>query len=150
MDGNSSQGNIIGRSKESLAIRKALKNTDIFLPNSREARRLTGETDLESALRMLGVFCPLVVVKDGRNGCLAYTKDTLFHVPGIQVDSIDTTGAGDCFDAGFMVAYMNEMPLEDCMKWGNITGGLSTTEPGGTTKRINVQDVNNYFSRYYP
>jgi sugar/nucleoside kinase (ribokinase family) len=78
MDGNSSAGDILGKSSESRAIRKAIKNADIFLPNAQEARRLTGKMDMEDAIRSLGDLCSLVVIKDGRHGLLLMKKTPFF------------------------------------------------------------------------
>ena len=149
MDGNSSTGDILGKSKDSLAIRRAIKNTDIFLPNAQEARRLTGESDLELAIRRLGDLCPLVVIKDSCNGSLAVTNNILTWVPAIPVDPIDTTGAGDNFNAGFLRAWLDGQSIETCLRWGNITGALSTTELGGTTRKITVEEVKNTIRMNY-
>jgi sugar/nucleoside kinase (ribokinase family) len=150
MDGNSSAGNIIGKTRECKAIRKSIKNADVFLPNAQEARRLTGVTDLDLAIRQLGKLCPCVVIKDGSNGSLAYTYNQLLYVPSIQVNAIDTTGSGDNFNAGFLCAWLDGQPIETCLKWGNILGGLSTTELGGTTRRITTNDVLETLSKVYP
>src|SRR4030067_1432693 len=147
MDGNSSSGDILGKSKESSAIRSAIKNTDIFLPNAQEARRLTGETDLVQAIRRLGDLCPLVVIKDGCNGSLAYTNNAHTRVPAIPVAPVDTTGAGDNFNAGFLRAWLDGQTIETCLRWGNITGALSTTELGGTTRKITVEEVKNFIRK---
>jgi sugar/nucleoside kinase (ribokinase family) len=150
MDGNSSKGDILGKSRESASIRRAIKKTDIFLPNAKEARRLTGEMNLELAIRRLGELCRLVVIKDGSNGSLAYTNNILVKVPGIPINPVDTTGAGDSFNAGFLRAWLDGQSIESCLKWGNITGGLSTTELGGTTRKITVDEVKETLSRIYP
>jgi sugar/nucleoside kinase (ribokinase family) len=150
MDGNSSCGDILGKTRESAAIRKALNHTDVFLPNAQEAKRLTGESNLELAIQWLGEFCPLVVVKDGPNGSIAYTNNTCLHVPGIQVKNIDTTGAGDNFNAGFLRAWLDGQSIEMCLKWGNIVGGLSTTEIGGTTRKITPELVKETLLKAYP
>jgi hypothetical protein len=150
MDGNSSRGNILGYSSDSKSIRKAIKSVDIFLPNAQEARRLTGIMDLEYAIRELGELCSIVVVKDGRNGSYAYANNALFHVPSIPVDVVDTTGAGDCFNAGFICAWLNGQPLATCLKWGNIIGGLSTTQLGGTTRKISLNELKETLSQCYP
>ena len=68
MDGNSSNGDILGNTKQCKSIRNAIKSVDIFLPNAQEARRITGEPNLEVAIRQLGELCPIIVVKDGSNG----------------------------------------------------------------------------------
>jgi sugar/nucleoside kinase (ribokinase family) len=150
MDGNSSNGNIYSNTRESKSIRKAIKNADIFSPNAQEARTLTGTMNLEIAIRQLGALCPCVVIKDGSNGSLAYTNNRHYHVPAIPIRSIDTTGAGDNFNAGFLRAWLNFQSIETCLKWGNILGGLSTTELGGTTRMITADDVIEVISREYP
>jgi hypothetical protein len=150
MDGNSSTGDIFGKSRESASIRRAIKKLDIFLPNAQEARRLTGEVSLELAIHKLADLCPLVVIKDGNKGSLAYSKDTFYHIPGIPIAPIDTTGAGDNFDAGFLYAWLNGQSIETCLKWANITGGLSTTEIGGTTRIITADEVKETLEKNYP
>jgi sugar/nucleoside kinase (ribokinase family) len=148
MDGNSSTGEIIGKTGESDAIRKAIKSVDIFLPNAQEARRLTGEQNLNVAIRQLGELCPLVIIKDGSNGSLAYSNNEIIQVPAISVNPIDTTGAGDNFNAGFLYAWLEGQSIETCLKWGNIVGGLSTTAMGGTIRKITCEEVRNYVSNW--
>jgi sugar/nucleoside kinase (ribokinase family) len=146
MDGNSSSGDIVSNNKECKSVRKAIKSVDIFLPNASEARRITGEQDLIGAIQRLGALCPLVVVKDGANGSYAYTKGQLTHEPAIEAKPIDTTGAGDNFNSGFLKAWLDGKPVETCLQWGNIVGGLSTTELGATTRRITCEQINQWIS----
>jgi sugar/nucleoside kinase (ribokinase family) len=146
MDGNSSSGDIRGKTKECISIRNAIKSTDIFLPNALEAKRITGEQNLELAILQLAELCPLVVVKDGSNGSYSYSNNTLIHEPAISVDPIDTTGAGDNFNAGFIRAWLDGASIDMCLKWGNIVGGLSTTALGGTTRKITCDLVRNYLN----
>jgi sugar/nucleoside kinase (ribokinase family) len=148
MDGNSSLGDTLGDSRESKAIRKAIQSVDIFLPNTREALRLTGEQELPLAIQFLGELCPLVVVKDGANGSWALSNQKLIHVPAIKVDPVDTTGAGDNFNAGFLNAWLDGQSIDNCLKWGNIVGGLSTTMMGGTLRRITCDDVRKFLDNW--
>jgi sugar/nucleoside kinase (ribokinase family) len=146
MDGNSSSGDILGKTKQCKSIRNAIKSLDIFLPNAQEARRITGEPNLEVAIRQLGELCPVIVVKDGSNGSYSIKNNELIHEPAIPVNPIDTTGAGDNFNAGFLRAWLDGFPLEICQKWGNIVGGLSTTALGGTTRKITRELVRKYLN----
>jgi len=148
MDGNSSTGDILGKTRECNATRKAIKSTHIFLPNAKEARRITGEQDLSVAIQQLGELCPIVVIKDGSNGSYAYTNNIIFQVPAIPVDVLDTTGAGDNFNAGFLCAWLDGQSMETCLKWGNIVGGLSTTALGGTTRKISNDELRKYISNW--
>jgi sugar/nucleoside kinase (ribokinase family) len=144
MDGNSSSGNLLGSTKQATAMKSAIKSSDIFMPNALEARRLTDESNLETAIHKLGELCPIVVVKDGSNGSFGLVNGQLKHALAISIDSKDTTGAGDNFNAGFLRAWLDKQPLDVCLQWGNIAGGLSATELGGTTRRITNEEIRKY------
>lgn len=137
MDGNSDDEVTLANP----AVRRSLQAADVFLPNAAEARRITGKADLDEAMAELAALCPLVIVKDGANGSYARTGHKMLHAPGIAVAAVDTTGAGDCFSAGFLRAWFDERPLLECLRWGNIVGGLSTTALGGTGRPVTSADV---------
>ena len=88
----------------------------------------------------------MVVVKNGKDGAYAWSKGKLYHEPAIEVTPLDTTGAGDCFNAGFIKAWLDERPIEECLRWGNIVGGLSTQMRGATGKKISTKDVEGLLS----
>jgi sugar/nucleoside kinase (ribokinase family) len=144
MDGNSSDGTLADR-----GIQRALQQVDVFMPNSCEACRLTGKSEIEACLKILGQYSPTVVIKAGAQGAYATRAGKEIHVPSIQVRCMDTTGAGDCFDAGFMKAYLDGLDLEECLQWGNIAGGLSTRELGGTGYKMTSAEVQRLKKRYY-
>ena len=150
MDGNSSAGDINGSSRQSKSIRNAIHSCDLFLPNALEARTLTGVQDIAQAASHLAELCTLVVVKDGANGSWAYANHELIHMPGLAVDPIDTTGAGDNFNSGFLCAWLDGQSIENCLKWGNIVGGLSTTVIGGTTRKVTRDEVRKYLVELKP
>lgn len=112
------------------AVVEALRSVDIFAPNVQEALDLTGAATVEAALARLGELTPLVVIKLGREGAVARHEKQILYAPGLPVEAIDTTGAGDCFNAGFLYGYLRGYSLEQCLKCGNICGGLSTTAYG--------------------
>ena len=126
---------------ESPGVRRTLAQVDVFLPNAREARQLTGQTDLDQAARQLAALGPLVVVKNGAAGALACQADRLWHTEALPITSVDTTGAGDCFSAGFVKARLMGQPVGDCLRWANIVGGLSTLGLGGTGRGVTADDV---------
>ena len=105
---------------------------DIFLPNEDEACRITGKTDAESAIGVLAARVPLVAVKCGRRGALVQAGRELWRLPAESVVPVDTIGAGDSFDAGFLFAYLNGKTPADCAAFGNRTAALSVLRPGGT------------------
>ena len=105
---------------------------DIFLPNDDEACRITGKSDAESALAVLAERVPMVAIKCGKQGALVQVGDRKWKVPGQPVTPVDTIGAGDSFNAGFLAAYLGGKAPEACAAFGNRTAALSTLRPGGT------------------
>jgi sugar/nucleoside kinase (ribokinase family) len=111
---------------------EALRYVDVFLPNTREACRITRTADWETAARKLSGTVPLVVVKLGAEGAIAYSGGERFSSPSLKVTAVDPVGAGDSFDAGFLHEYLHGADVQSCLDAGNLTGALSTTCPGGT------------------
>ncbi len=109
-----------------------LPYVDLFLPNEGEICRIAGGCGLDEALQVFADKVPTIAVKRGSQGCRIQHKGQVFDVPGIAVDPVDTVGAGDSFDAGFLYAFLRGMPIIACGRAGNITGALSTLSPGGT------------------
>lgn len=109
-----------------------LRHVDVFLPNEREARKIAGTVDLQTALARLAKLVPLVVVKLGAEGAMAQRGSECFTSPAVKVSAVDAVGAGDSFDAGFLSQYVRGFDLLTCLAMGNLAGALSTTRPGGT------------------
>jgi sugar/nucleoside kinase (ribokinase family) len=109
-----------------------LSSVDVFLPNAMEAMRLARISDLDEALARLRMRAPLTVVKSGADGAMAATTGEVIHIPGIPVRVVDTTGAGDSFDAGFLAGYLAGEPLERSLALGNACGAMSSRVTGGT------------------
>lgn len=109
-----------------------LRHVDVFLPNEREARKIAGTEDLQTALARLAKLVPLVVVKLGAEGAMAQRGSERFTSPAAKVNVVDAVGAGDSFDAGFLSQYVCGVDLPTCLAMGNLAGALSTTRPGGT------------------
>ena len=109
-----------------------LRHVDVFLPNEREACKAAGTDDLEEAIGKLSQFVPLLIVKLGRKGALAQKGTERIIAASQQVTPVDSVGAGDSFDAGFLNEYVRGSDLGTCLASGNRAGALSTTRPGGT------------------
>lgn len=102
---------------------EAIRSVDVFAPNATEAQRLTGEGSVEEALACLAELAPLVLIKLGKDGVIARQGKQVVRSPAIKVEVVDTTGAGDCFNAGFLYGHLNGKPLEACLRYGNLCGG---------------------------
>ncbi len=121
-----------------------LREVDLFFPNEVELAGITGETDPERALNMLTNKRTRTIAKLGRSGCATLDKGRFVHVPAFQVEPVDTTGAGDSFDAGFLHAWLQDRPLMECLRWGAACGALSTRASGGTPGQPTAADVEEF------
>jgi sugar/nucleoside kinase (ribokinase family) len=110
-------------------LRELAPSLDLVLLNEQE----------DAALGQLGP--PLVVVKRGAAGAAARTPGAEIEVPGVPVHVVDTTGAGDSFDAGFLAAWMAGRPLEQALALGNACGALSTRALGGTAAQPTMDEA---------
>jgi sugar/nucleoside kinase (ribokinase family) len=110
-----------------------LGSTDVLLVNESEARGLAGSTDVDAAARALAARGPVPVVKCGVEGGLAYDDGSLVRAPAVPVEVVDTVGAGDTFDAGFLAARLRGLPLGRSLEVAVRCGSLSTRAAGGTT-----------------
>lgn len=109
-----------------------LPHVDAFLPNEDEICRMTGRRALDDAVHALPSQPPIIAVKRGRRGARVYERGCGVDIAPLNIVPVDTIGAGDSFDAGFLRAYLLSKDAATCAKAGNITGALSTQAAGGT------------------
>jgi ribokinase len=116
-----------------------LPQVDVLLPNEAEAVGLatavTGRSVVgaEAAARALAEHGPLVVVKRGERGALAARSDgTLRTAAAVPAEPVDTTGAGDTFNAAFLDAWLNAEPLDRCLARAVRAGAAAVRAVGGT------------------
>ena len=110
---------------------EACAGVDIFLPNEDEAAAITGTSRPDEALEILADHFPLVAIKCGSAGALLGAGDVRLTASAPNVEAVDTTGAGDAFNAGFLDAYLSSRPLEACLEAGVTMGSLSVQVIGG-------------------
>ncbi|MEZ0446984.1 carbohydrate kinase family protein [Cellulomonas sp. ICMP 17802] len=121
-----------------------LAHVDVVLPNLAELRALAAgpRTDVDRA-RRLASLGPRVVVKAGADG--GWSVDpagAFFEAPGLPVDVVDTTGAGDSFDAGYLAALAHGIADEaERLRWAAGAGSLSTLGSGGTGRQASLADL---------
>ena len=109
-----------------------LDKIDLLLPNEGEMMRIARKPTLEQSLDFLSSRIPLIVVKCGSRWAVVQRGNKRDWVSPLQVKPIDTIGAGDSFNAGFLNFYLRgEDPLR-AAAMGNVAGALSTLRPGGT------------------
>jgi sugar/nucleoside kinase (ribokinase family) len=107
------------------------KYVDILFANEEEAKAFTGKEPQE-ALNEIAEMCEIAIVKVGAQGSLIKTNNKIYKQGVIDVNPVDTTGAGDNYAAGFLFGLINNMEIEKCAKIGTILSG-NVIEVIGTT-----------------
>ena len=128
-------------------LEKILPHVDILLPNHREAMRIAGVDDIETALVRLAEKVETVVIKLGASGAVAIHGGRRFSVSAIPVTVIDAVGAGDSFDAGFLHEFLRGADITSCLTYGNLCGALSTRGRGGTEAFLNSARMQEFLLR---
>lgn len=116
-----------------LDMEDVLPYVDIFLPNEMEIMLLTGKKTFPEAMNEIGKFNKILAVKRGKSGSVVQYGSSLNNRPAfLNENVVDAIGAGDSFNAGFIYKFINNASIDDCQKFGNLTGALSTMASGGT------------------
>jgi ribokinase len=123
------------------SIDEILAHTDVFLPNANELRAITGLNGTDEAAATLTKRGTTVVMKNGAEGARAWWPGGTCAAPGRKVDVVDTTGAGDSFNAGFLAARLSGRPMEEAIRWAAVAGSLSTRAPGGTAAQATLDEI---------
>lgn len=114
-------------------IRRVLKVTDVFFPNETEALRITNCRDVERAASELSKLVRIAAIKLGARGALVCAEGKRFRIPAPKVRVVDTTGAGDSFDAGFLACFLKGGSIEESAHAGVAAGARAVSAVGGTS-----------------
>ncbi|MBK9603338.1 MAG: carbohydrate kinase family protein [Anaerolineales bacterium] len=128
-------------SEKWIGFDELLSKTDVFLPNKTESLSITKSADVESASEQLAQKCKLAVIKLGADGAIVCNGEVVVHSNSISVNVVDTVGAGDTFDAGFMFGYLNDWPLQKSLRLACVCGALSTQKAGGTEGQPTLEEA---------
>lgn len=124
-------------------FREMAQSVDILLPNDEEARSATGLAEASEAARELAAWTPgVAVVKRGPEGALAWQGERMLSTPAPAVATVDTTGAGDTFDAAFVKRFVSDaMPLAESLRYAATAGAIACTQLGGAVTPLTHADV---------
>jgi len=110
---------------------KILKITDFFFPDYEEGKAITKFEEPERIVeKFLDLGVKIVALKCGKDGCYVGKENEVFHMKGFKVKAVQTTGAGDAFNAGFIKAFLSGLSLKECARFANAVGALYTTKFG--------------------
>ncbi len=123
-----------------------LREVDVFLPNEVELEGVTGLRDREEALRSVANARTLTVAKLGADGCMALQSGNIVSIPAFPVAPVDTTGAGDSFNAGFLHAWLRGAALPEAMRFAAACGALSTLAAGGTGAQPTAEQARDFLA----
>ncbi len=124
--------------------------SDIVLPSGGEASLLVHETDGNKAcLQLLEMGVKVVVLKLGGRGCRVFSAQGTIDVPGFKVKAVDPTGAGDCFDAGFISGYLDNLPLYEAARLANAMGALAASRMGPMEGTFSLKEVMAFMKEQY-
>ncbi|WP_214823401.1 MULTISPECIES: ribokinase [unclassified Exiguobacterium] len=115
-----------------------LANVTYVTPNEHECRDLFGDVSLEDVLRR---YPNKLIVTEGVNGVRFFDGETIQHVPAIQADVVDTTGAGDTFNGALAAALMEGSELREAVRFAVVASGLSVEGFGAQGGMPNRDDV---------
>ncbi len=130
------------------ALKPCLPYLDYFMPSDREVKMLLGYTDhVRAAKAFLALGAKCVVVKMGEKGSfLMNRKGERHNAPAFRPKVVDTTGAGDCFCAGFIKGLALKWDLKRCLQLGNAAGACAIGALGATVGLKSFQQVRKFLS----
>ncbi|TBL76487.1 carbohydrate kinase family protein [Paenibacillus thalictri] len=124
------------------SIGRLTEVADLFMPNETELTHLYRTSDLERLSSLLPHSHGMVAVKRGKRGASLLTPDQgQIHADPFPVKPLDTTGAGDSFNAGLIFAFLNDFTLLEMLRFANVCGAISTEALGGTGGELNEEIV---------
>ena len=122
--------------------RDYLEIADYYIPNQKEAMKITGTSSVEAAADVLSEFFSDVTIKMDKEGCLLKNKDGIKIISSVQnVKAIDATGAGDAFMSGFIYGLYHHHSIEQCIKFGNVTGSACVQGMGCISNFVNEEQL---------
>ncbi len=117
--------------------------------NEGEALSMTKAASLEEACKTLQSKTHCAVLKAGKDGSMVFADGKIHHVAARSVKVVDTTGAGDCFDAGFLFGtFEKKLPVQEALKIGNATGSRSCMFGGGVAHRSTYDDIVKFLAQH--
>lgn len=127
--------------QEQWQVGTILPHCDLILPNEAEANRLAGYESFDESLASLAKIVPTVAVKLGAAGGFVQRGEDMVQLRPFPIDVVDTVGAGDSFNAGFLYGFINKWTLRKSLRLALACGSLSTRAAGGTSAQPTLAEA---------
>jgi len=120
-------------------VKPVMEYCSILFPGVVELKLLTGEDSIESAIQKLfqNNIMKLIILKRGKMGCSVFSRDERIDIPAFIIKEVDPTGAGDCFDAGFLCGLSEGKSIYECGRIASAVGALNAAKFGPMEGKIN-------------
>ncbi len=126
-----------------------LEVAKIVLPSGAEAAVLTGDNDpLEAAKKLVDQGVDIVALKLGSKGSVAVMSDGIVQMPAFKVKEVDPTGAGDVYDAAFIIGHLKGWPIERVLEFANAAGAIKVTRFGPMEGPESFEEVENFIKSF--
>lgn len=122
-------------------MKQLISLSDIFMPNLKEAQMITGKQDPIEMLEQLADMVPVTVIKMGEQGAIGKSGSSIYAAETIKTQVVDTTGAGDCFAAGFLYGWLKQKTIDDCLRIANYCGSRCVQAVGGYTSAPMLKEL---------
>jgi sugar/nucleoside kinase (ribokinase family) len=136
--------NCDNRNQWNSGIWKCLEFIDLLLLNEMEAINIAKAKSINRALEIFAQKVPTVVIKLGSKGALAKSRGQVIQLPAFKIKPVDSTGAGDSFDAGFLFSHLSGFDLRKSLTVANACGALSTQGLGGTATQADWDEIQRF------
>ena len=136
--------NCDNRNQWNSGIWKCLEFIDVLLLNEMEAINIAKAKSVNRALEIFAQKVPTVVIKLGPKGVLAKSRGQVVQLAAFKIKPIDSTGAGDSFDAGFLFSHLGGFDLRKSLTVANACGALSTQGLGGTATQADWDEIQRF------
>ena len=131
-------------------IGPVMENCSVLLPGVSELLSITGSGSVDEAVSSLfdkSKTLEAIALKRGADGCTIYSRDGHFEVPAVTVDEVDPTGAGDCFDAGFLSGLLKGYSLERSANIAAAAGALNAAAFGPMEGKVTMEKIDSILSK---
>lgn len=122
------------------------RHIDVFFMNETEALHYTRCATVRESVEKLARYGKHVVVKLGSQGAVASKGGTMTYRSGFTVESVDTTGAGDSFNAGYVYGFLTGRDVGECLLYGNACGAFSVQSYGGSTGVTDLGELERFIA----